>query len=142
MRTSRRVKQKMFYSTFSPGQPIYETDEEGNVIYDVMPDGESIPREIGEEPARYIEPIEFWNSISGELTPDELQAFGAETQAKAKITYRKEDYQFVVGDVIWKNSEVKHREDGSVDEESADYRVIGVQDTGRHFYKALLEAIV
>lgn len=142
MRTSRRVKQKMFYSTFAPGNPIYETDSEGNIVYDVMPDGESIPREIGEEPARYIEPVEFWNSISGELTPDELQAFGTESKAMAKMTYRKEDFDFVVGDVIWKNSEIKHLENGNVDEKSADYRVIGVQSTGRHFYKALLEAVV
>ena len=142
MRTSRRVKQKMFYSTFVPGEPIYEKDSEGNTIYDTMPDGEVLPREIGEEPARYIEPIKFWNSISGELTPDELQAFGAESKGKAKMTFRKEDYQFVVGDVIWKKSEIKYKEDETVDEESADYKVIGVQETGRHFYKALLEAIV
>lgn len=141
MRTPRRVKQKLLYSTFAPGQPIYDTDEEGNIIYDVMPDGVSEPRVIGEEPAKFIEPIEIWNSISGELTEAELQAFGTEPRAKAKMTYRIEDLTLVVGDVIWKDSEVGHRPDGTVNEESADYRVIGVQTTGRVFHKALLEAI-
>lgn len=142
MRTSRRVKQQMFYSTIAPGSPIYEKDSSGNIVYDEMPDGERIPREIGEEPERYADPVEFWNSISEELTADELQAFGTEKMAKAKMTFRKEDYDFVVGDVIWKDSEIKYLENGIVDEKSADYRVIGVQTAGRHFHKALLEAIV
>lgn len=142
MRTSRRVKQKMFYSTFAPGEPIYERDSEGNIIYDDMPDGTTQPRVIGEETARYVEPIEFWNSISGELTPDELQAFGTEAKGMAKITYPKDKYPFAIGDVIWKKSEIKYKSDETVDDMSADYRIIGLKETGRHFYTALLKAIV
>lgn len=141
MRTPRRVKQRLLYSTFAPGQPIYDTDEQGNIIYDIMPDGVSEPRVIGEEPARFIEPIEIWNSISEDLTEVELQAFGTEPRSKAKMTYRKDELTLVVGDVIWKDSEVDYKSDGSVNEESADYRVIGVQTTGRVFHKALLEAV-
>lgn len=142
MRTSRRVKQKMYVSKTKPGEPIYERDESGNIKYDVMPDGERVPRLIGETPEGYTEPIEFYNSISGELTEDELQAFGTESRAMAKMTYRKEDHEFGVGDVIWKESEIRRKEDESVDETSADYRVIGIQNTGRYYFKALLEAIV
>lgn len=142
MRTSRRVKQKMFYATMHEGSPIYAKDDEGNIIYDEMPDGEQIPREVGETPEGYDEPIEFENSITGTLTADEIQAFGSENKVLAKMTYPKGAYPFAVGVLIWKDSEVNYNKDGSVDEKSADYRIIGIQDTGRHFYKALLEVVL
>lgn len=142
MRTPKRVKQKLFVAAYHDGEPLYEKDSEGNIIYDTMPDGESVPRQIGETPAGYDNPVEFWNSITGTLTEDELKAFGSETQSVAKITFKKEEFTFRVGDLIWHNSEVEYDEDEKLVEASADYRVIGIQDTGRHFYKALLVAVV
>ena len=142
MRTPKRVRQKMYYSSLHEGQPIYEKDEEGNIIYDQMPDGTEEPRIIGETPEGYDEPTEFENSITGELTEDELKAFGNEPQAMAKMTYHKGLFPFVVGTLIWKDSEVRYNEDGTIDETSADYRVIGIQKTGRQFDKALLVTIV
>ncbi len=142
MRTARRVKQPMFYSTHHEGQPVYETDEEGNIVYDIMPDGERLPRQIGEDPEGYDTPVKFFNSITGSLTAEELQAFGVEARGKAKMTYRKGEFPFTVGVLIWKNKPIGYTEDGRVDEASADYRIIGIQETGRHFYKALLEAVV
>lgn len=135
MRTPKRVRQTMYYSIPSEGVPIYERDGEGNIIYDVMPDGTSIARQVGETPDGYATPIEFHNSITGELTADELQAFGAETKGRCKMTYKKGEYPFVINTLIWKDTEPPQ---GVVDEGSADYRIIGIQKTGRHFYKALL----
>ena len=144
MRTSRRVKQTMYYATYHEGQPIYETDDSGNIIYDTMPDGELVPRVAGETPEGYDLPVEFKNSITGELTEAELEAFGANPNEKAKMTFRKEEFPFEVGVLIWKDSEVgyKDEEHKIVDETTADYRVIGIQSTGRNFWKALLEAVV
>lgn len=138
MRTPKRVKQKMYYSLPSPGEPIYATDEQGNIIYDTMPDGESVPRKVGETPDGYSSPVEFFNSITGDLTADELQAFGAEPRMKCKMTYKKGEFPFVVNTLIWKDTEVTD----PVDEGSADYRIIGIQSTGRHFYKALMVSVV
>lgn len=138
MRTPKRVKQKMYYSLPSPGEPIYATDEQGNIIYDTMPDGESVPRKVGETPDGYSSPVEFFNSITGDLTADELQAFGAEPRMKCKMTYKKGEFPFVVNTLIWKDSQVTD----PVDEGSADYRIIGIQSTGRHFYKALMVSVV
>ncbi len=138
MRTPKRVKQKMYYSLPSPGEPIYATDEQGNIIYDTMPDGESVPRKVGETPDGYSSPVEFFNSITGDLTADELQAFGAEPRMKCKMTYKKGEFPFVVNTLIWKDTQVTD----PVDEGSADYRIIGIQSTGRHFYKALLVSVV
>jgi len=138
MRTPKRVKQVMYYSLPREGQPIYETDSEGNVIYDTMPDGESVPRKVGETPDGYSEPIKFKNSITGSLTEDELQAFGTEAKGVCKMTYKKGEFPFVINTLIWKDTVPTN----PVDEKTADYRIIGIQNTGRHFYKALLVSVI
>ena len=140
MRTNRHIKQRMFYSNFHSSEPVYMTDDAGNIVYQTMPDGKTVPIKSGETKEGYDEPTEFWNSISGTLTEDELQAFGGEKRAVAKITYRKNEYPFVVGTLIWKDSEVKYI-DEEVDENSADYRVMGILDEGQHFYRAIMEKV-
>lgn len=139
MRTPKRVKQVMYYSLPSAGQPIYEKDAEGNIIYDEMPDGQQVPRMVGESPDGYSKPVKFMNSITGELTADELQAFGAETKGRCKMTYKKGEFPFTINTLIWKDTTPPEE---TVDESSADYRIIGIQDTGRHFYKALMVSVV
>ena len=142
MRTARRIKQKMYYSLITSGTPIYERDASGNIIYDTMPDGTTQPRIKGEDDMGYATPVEFFNSITGELTVEELQAFGDEPKMKAKMTYKKGDLPLTVGALIWHNTEPSIDKQGGFDKDTADYRVIGIQDTGRHFYKALLVKIV
>ena len=90
----------------------------------------------------YDDPIEFRNSITGELTADELQAFGTQNNASAKMTYKREQYPFRTGTLIWKNSEVRFLDDGTPDPTSADYRVVGVMSEGQYFWKCMLEAVV
>lgn len=141
MRVARRIKQRMLYSNYHKSEPTYQTDSEGNIVYRTMPDGEVVPVYTGETKEGYDEPTEFWNSISGTLTEDELQAFGSETRAVAKITYRKGDLPFRVGTLVWKDSEVDY-DAGEVDENSADYRVMGILDEGQHFYRAIMEKVV
>ena len=141
MRTARRKEQKMFYSNMHDSTPIYKTDDAGNIVYQTMPDGEQVPIKIGETKLGFDEPTEFFNSISGTLTEDELMAFGAERSGVAKITYHKGEFPFKVGTLIWKDSPVGHDGD-EVDEKTADYRVMGVLTTGQHFYRAILEEAV
>jgi len=140
MRTARRKKQLMYYSNFHKSEPIYLTDDEGNIVYRTMPDGERIAVKDGETKEGYDEPTQFMNTISGSLTEDELMAFGSESRAVAKITYLKGDLPLHIGTLIWKNSEVKYIDD-EVDENSADYRVMGILDEGQHFYRAILERV-
>lgn len=138
MRTPRRVKQVMYYSLPSKGEPIYERDSEGQIIYDVMPDGESIARVVGENPDSYSKPVAFKNSITGSLTEDELKAFGVEAKGICKMTYKKGDFPFTINTLIWKDTVPTD----PVDEGSADYRIVGIQNTGRHFYKALMVSVI
>lgn len=141
MRTPKRVKQKLYYALYTSGQPIYEKDSQGNIIYDTMPDGTSQPRVVGETPVGYSDAVEFYNSITGELTVEEMEAFGDEPKMKAKMTFKKGEFPLTVGALIWHNTEPEYTGEGQskvLNPESADYRIIGIQDTGRHFCKALL----
>lgn len=140
MRQNRRIKQKMFYSNFGKEIPVYVTDDAGEIAYQTMPDGKTIPRTTGETKQVYEEPAEFYNSISGTLTEDELQAFGGEKRAVAKMTFKKAQYPFRVGTLVWKDSEVGYIGE-EVDENSADYRVMGILDEGQHFYRAIMEKV-
>ena len=140
MRSARRIEQKMLYSNFHKSEPVYLTDDEGHLVYRTMPDGEQVAVKDGETKEGYDEPTEFWNSISGTLTEDELQAFGGEKRAVAKITYRKDKYPFRIGTLIWKNSEVRYIGE-EVDENSADYRILGILDEGQFSYRAIMEKV-
>ena len=132
MRTSRRVKQILYYAVYTVSTPIYAKDSSGNIIYDTMPDGEQVARVVGETSTGYSEAVEFKNSITSNLTEEELQAFGNEPREKAKMTYKKGEFPFGVGTLIFLEKPE------TVTEENADYRVIGVRNTGRHFDMALL----
>ena len=140
MRTPRRVRQPLIYALLTGKEPIYERDKDGNIVYKIVA-GEKIPKTTGEKRDIYSKPITFYNSISGQLTEDELQAFGTQNNAIAKMTYQREQYPFRTGTLIWKTSEVKYLDDGTPDPTSADYRVIGIMTEGQYFWKCLMEAV-
>ena len=141
MRTPRKIKQPLIYALLKGKEPIYERDEEGNIIYKIIA-GEKIPKKTGNDRDIYSAPITFYNSISGDLSENELQAFGTQNNASAKMTYKREQYPFRTGTLIWKNSEVRFLDDGTPDPTSADYRVVGVMSEGQYFWKCMLEAVV
>lgn len=141
MRTSRRVRQSMYYCLPLGEKPVYERDEDGNIIYRIS-GGEKIPIETGEKRQEYTEPLMFFNSITDTLTEDEFLAFGAKDRGNAKMTYKRNEYPFVPGTLVWKNSELKYLGDGTVDPDSADYIVVGVLTSGQHFWRCILSAVV
>ncbi len=141
MRTPRRVRQPLIYSLLKGKEPIYERDDEGNIIYRIV-GGEKIPKSTGDDRDVYADPITFYNSISGDLSENELQAFGTQSNVSAKMTYRRNQYPFKTGTLIWKTSEVKFLEDGTPDPKSADYKVIGIMTEGQYFWRCMLEAVV
>lgn len=141
MRTPRKVRQPLIYALLKGKRPIYERDENGNIIYKII-GGEQVPKTTGQEEDYYSSPITFYNSISGDLTESELQAFGTQSNISAKMTYKREQYPFKRGTLIWKTSEVELLDDGTPDPKSADYKVIGVMSEGQYFWKCMLEAVV
>lgn len=140
MRTPRKIKQPLIYALLKGKKPVYERDKDGNIVY-IIHGGERIPKTTGERRDVYASPITFYNSISGQLTEDELQAFGTLNNGGAKMTYKRDQYPFRTGTLIWKNSEVRFLDDGTPDPTSADYRVIGVMSEGQYFWKCMLEAV-
>lgn len=139
MRTARRVKQRMFYALKGEPQPIYERDSEGNIIYIII-GGEEIPKETGDTTNGIDTPVEFFNSIGSSLTQDEIEAFGVQGRTLASMTYKRNEYPFKIGTLIWLNSEVGYLENGDVDEDTADFVVAGINTTGRHFWRAILRS--
>ena len=141
MRTPRSIKQRMFYAIPTGVEQEYERDEHGEIIYKEI-NGKRLPVKKGKPKTRYSAAILFYNSITGELTADDLASFGADNSGKkAKITFKKSEYPFQTGTLIWKESEVKYV-NGEVDPSSADYTIIGMRDIGQFFWNALLSEVV
>lgn len=137
MRTPRRIQQKMYYSQPDEQIIVYKRDKDGNIIYDAKTHK---PLKTGENRVGYGEAVEFLNSITADLTADELAAFGADANSKAKLTYRNGEYSFMTGTRIWRTSEVEYI-GLNVNEKTADYEVVKVLK-GRNFTRCLLKEIV
>ena len=141
MRTPRKIKQPLLYALIKGKAPVYERDDEGNIIYRIVGE-KKIPKTTGATRDIYSDPITFYNSISGDLSENELMAFGTQNNATAKMTYKRAQYPFRTGTLIWKSSEVKYLDDGTPDPKSADYRVMGIMTEGQYFWKCILEAVI
>ena len=141
MRTPRRMRQPLIYALLTGKEPVYERGDDGEIIYRII-GGEKVPKKTGQTREIYSSPVTFYNTISGDLSENELQAFGTQNNAVAKMTYRREQYPFRTGTLIWKSSEVKFLDDGTPDPTSADFRVMGVMTEGQYFWRCVLEAVV
>ena len=64
MLTLASNKQSMKYSLQGERVPIYETDENGNIVYYTDSDGNKIPIETGESTTGYSQPVSFFGNIS------------------------------------------------------------------------------
>lgn len=139
MRTAWKVRQSMYYALKGEPQPIYERDSEGNIIYLII-GGESVPKESGETTNGIEEPVPFKNSIGSSLSQAEIEAYGVQGRTLASMTYPREKYPFKVGTLIWQNSEVGRLDSGEVDEDTADYVIAGINESGQHFWRAILRS--
>ena len=140
MRTARRVKQRMYYALPTGVEPEYELDQWGKPVIRTV-NGKSIKVKKGMR-TTYANPVKFFNTITSDLTADDLTSFGADNSGKkAKMTYRFNEFPFKAGTLIWLRSEIKYI-DGRIDPTSADYQIVGIKDTGLRFWNALLSEVV
>lgn len=123
MRSIRRNKTKMRYALLVESVPVYETDEDGNVVF-IEEDGEQIPVETGSSIPIYSSLVDFMASIHGAGGEAEAEAYGISLGAYDAVLYD------VVGchpidetSRIWVDSEPEFNDDGTVKPESADYIV-------------------
>lgn len=161
MRTLRKNSQSMYYALQIGEVPIYNRDEEGNILYYEDDDGNKIPYETGETQIIYGTPQEFDANIAESCGEAEAQTFGLSVaDYEAVALYEKGAYPIVIGAIVWRDSEPKceydhevpfeiENEDGEKitvystvpEETSADYRVIKIARS-LNFEKAILSAIV
>ena len=133
MLTLASNKQSMKYSLQGERVPIYETDENGNIIYYTDSDGNKIPMETGEYTTGYSQPVSFFGNIAMSGGEVDSVEFGIDNSTNyAQIITSKGELPLKAGSVIWKKSEVGYKDDGKtiVDGTTADYTVKGVADEG------------
>ena len=143
MRLLRKNKQKMKYSLQIGEVPIYERDEEGNIIY-IEIDGQKVPVETGETEIGYSNPVEFMGNIAMSGGEAEAKSFGVDiSEYDAVLLMEKGRIPIDETSLIWHMSEVKYADEQNtiVDKKSADYTVKRVQPS-LNFTRYLLKRVV
>lgn len=112
-------KQKMYYALYGKEVPIYDyyTDSDGN----------KIPLETGETKIVYENPVEFLGNISLSGGESEAVEFGLNlADYEAILVVAKNTLPIDETSRIWHNTGPTYNEDGTVNEYSADYKVVKV----------------
>lgn len=143
MRLLRKNMQPMKYSLQDGRVPIYERDENGDIVY-IEVDGEKIPVETGEYETGYSAPVDFMGNISMSGGEAEAKEFGMDIgDFDAVIILEKDAIPITETSIIWHTSPVKYKDEQNtiVDSKSADYAVKRVSPS-LNFTKVLLQRIV
>lgn len=143
MRLLRKNMQPMKYSLQDGRVPIYERDENGDIVY-IEVDGEKIPVETGEYETGYSAPVDFMGNISMSGGEAEAKEFGMDIgDFDAVIVLEKDAVPLTETSIIWHTSPVKYKDEQNtiVDSKSADYAVKRVSPS-LNFTKVLLQRIV
>ncbi len=133
MRTLNKNKQKMYYANQDRDVPIYETDDDGNILYFEDAEGNKYPYDTGETKPGYSDAVEFFANISNKLDEVKWAEYGIDNSANyAQIVADKGKLPLKSGSVIWKKSQVGYQDLAKtvVDETTSDYVVKGVADEG------------
>lgn len=143
MRLLRKNMQPMKYSLQDGRVPIYERDENGDIVY-IEVDGQKIPVEKGEYDTGYSAPVDFMGNISMSGGEAEAKEFGMDIgDFDAVIVLEKGTVPLTETSIIWHTSPVKYKDEQNtiVDSKSADYAVKRVSPS-LNFTKVLLQRIV
>lgn len=143
MRLLRKNMQPMKYSLQDGRVPIYERDENGDIVY-IEVDGKKVPVETGEYETGYSAPVDFMGNISMSGGEAEAKEFGMDIgDFDAVIILEKDAIPITETSIIWHTSPVKYKDEQNtiVDSKSADYAVKRVSPS-LNFTKVLLQRIV
>lgn len=124
MRSLKKNKQRLYYATYSEQITIYQRDENGEIVYDEI-DGEQFPRIIAEK-AGYNSPVSFYVNISAAKGSSESEVFGVSLDYTKTIATTDMTLPISETSLIWFETEPIIKEDGTVDESTADYAVVAV----------------
>lgn len=124
MRNLKKNQQNLWYSIFAESIPVYETDENGEIRY-TMINGEKKPI-IVEERAGYTEPVLFCANISAARGEAEKDMFGISLDYTKSISTTDMELPIAEGSLIWQDTEPRCKADGTIDDLSADYKVVAI----------------
>lgn len=142
MMTLNQNKQKLYYALLDNVVPIYETDDDGNIIYYEDEEGNKIPLETGDTKITYSKPIEFYGNIAMSGGEVETQEFGLNlADYEAILVLGKNTLPITETSLIWQNTEPRFNNDGTVDENSADYKIVKI-NTSKNYDKYVLSKVV
>ena len=143
MRVLKKNKQKMYYSLFTDSVPVYERDEDGNIIY-IDVDGEQVPVEIGVKEPQYGAPVEFYANINSQLNELQAREWGVDQSSVYSTMVVDKGYlPLVAGMLIWRTTPIgwKDEENQIPDSKTADYSVRGIMDEGLSTDQLLLQRV-
>lgn len=142
MRTLNKNTQKMYYANQDSVVPIYERDEDGNIIYYEDEEGNSYPLESGDTKLVYGEPIKFFGNLSMSGGESEAVEFGLDlSQYSAVVVLPKNYINVTETSLIWADTEPTKDSDGNTNEYSADYRIVKISKS-LNFDKLVLQKVV
>ena len=124
MRDCKKNLQELYYATYSDQITEYYRDSDGNIIYDEI-DGELIPR-IKFERAWYNNPVSFYANISAGKGTSQEEVFGVSLDYTKTISTTYMSLPLDEKSLIWFETEPNYNTDGTVNEASADYSVVGI----------------
>ena len=129
----------MLFATYSDTITVYKKDEDGNVVYEEI-DGELIPIIISEK-AGYGEPQEFYANISAGKGTAQEEVFGTDIDFTRSICTTDLSLPIDELSLVWIESEPKYLADGTVDPNSADYKVAAKPAKGLNSLMIALKAL-
>lgn len=118
-------QQKLYYALQDTEIPVYERDENGNIIYYEDADGNKIPLETGETETGYGKPVMFFGNIAMSGGESEAVEYGLDlSQYSAVLVTDKGLIPIDETSRIWHTTEPVVDENGYADEFSSDYMVV------------------
>lgn len=148
MRTMRKNKQKMFYSNYTDGSPIYDYNSDGTIKYEEYTDSDGTvyryPIELGQTSPGYSEPKEMFANITLSGGEAEAREFGLDiSQYSAVLVCDKNTYDISETSLIWFENAIAYKSIGSTEIEpnSADYRVVKVSPS-LNYVKYILQKVI
>lgn len=139
MRSLKKNKQKLWYSTYAEQITEYYRDSDGNIIYDEI-DGDQIPRIRGER-AKYNKPVLFYANVSAGKGTAQEEVFGPDVDFARSITTTDLTLPIDELSLVWIESKPKYLADGTVDPDSADYKVAAKPARGLNSLVIALKAL-
>lgn len=119
----------MYYSTLVGDAPIYERDENGNVIY-IAVDGTDVPVETGETENSYTVPSEMYANIAFSGDETTAKEFGVDLSSyDAVVVFEKGKYALTETSIVWFETAPSYKDEQHtiVDADTADYEVVSIK---------------